>query len=223
MQGRLKGKRWIVGSATHACWLGSYELSIQQCIERSVERGRVFYDLGAHVSYFTLLASELVGSEGRVYAFEPVPRNLRYLKEHLRINFAANVQVIEAAVSDNDGEAHFEQTASSQMGYLKPDGDMRVATVCLNTLVANGTILPPAYIKMDVQGAEMCALRGAEQLLADHKPIIFLSTHGQSVHAQCCKLLRTLGYSLLPVHGKSVEDTDELLATTAIPGYMPLR
>src|SRR5688572_25202486 len=86
LQGRLRGKRWIAGSSTHGCWLGSYESDKRQLFESSITPGDVVFDIGANVGFYTLLASDLVGSSGHVYSFEPVPRNIEFLNEHLSLN-----------------------------------------------------------------------------------------------------------------------------------------
>ena len=109
LQGRLRGKKWIAGSSVHGCWLGSYEYNKRQVFEKVVASGSVVFDIGANVGYYTLLAAVLVGPRGKVVAFEPVPDNLRYLKEHLRLNHIANVSVIEDAVSDDSGEIFFRR------------------------------------------------------------------------------------------------------------------
>ena len=70
-QGALHGKRWIVGSATHGCWLGSYEYSKRRLFERRVAAGDIVYDVGANAGFYTLLASVLVGPTGHVVAVEP--------------------------------------------------------------------------------------------------------------------------------------------------------
>src|SRR5947209_9435920 len=78
LYGGLRGRRWIVGSAIHRCWLGFYECEKQRLISRVVRAGGVFWDVGANVGFYSLLASRLVAS-GKVFAFEPVQRNLVYL------------------------------------------------------------------------------------------------------------------------------------------------
>jgi protein-L-isoaspartate O-methyltransferase len=113
MQGRLRGYRWIVGSSTHGCWLGSYEREQQRVLERRLASGDVVFDIGSHVGFYTLLASVLVGERGRVVAFEPIPESLRYLDTHLRINAIGNVEVIAAAVSDRAGRARVAAGAAS--------------------------------------------------------------------------------------------------------------
>lgn len=212
LQGRLTGKQWIVGSSQHGCWLGSYESDKQLLFEKTITEGSVVFDLGAHVGFYTLLASTLVGSKGRVFTFEPMPKNLFYLKEHLRLNRMTNVTVIEAAVSDCSGVTYFEEGSSTFEGHISSQGTLQVKTVSLDELIARGEISTPDYIKMDVEGAEMQVFSGAKSLLANARPTIFLATHGDDVHQQCCQFLTSLGYQLQPIGGKSLEQSDEILA-----------
>jgi hypothetical protein len=91
IQGRLRGARWVVGAGTHGCWLGSYEQAKQILMETLVQPGGVAYDIGANAGFFTLLFSRLVGESGSVVAFEPLPANLRFLRQHLAKNDVRNV------------------------------------------------------------------------------------------------------------------------------------
>lgn len=77
LQGKLKGRKWVVGSSKHGCWLGSYEYHKRRLFEQLIRPGDTVFDIGAHVGFYTLLASILTGPAGRVFAFEPLPRNLR--------------------------------------------------------------------------------------------------------------------------------------------------
>src|SRR3989442_1960320 len=83
LKGPLGGKGWIAGSSIHRCWLGYYEPAKQRAFSAAIESGDVVYDLGANVGLYSLLASFLVGPRGRVFSFEPVPRNLSFLRRHL--------------------------------------------------------------------------------------------------------------------------------------------
>ena len=211
LQGPLRGKKWIVGSSNHGCWMGSYEHEKQKRFVQEVHSGAVVFDVGAHVWFYTLLASELVGSKGRVIAFEPLPRNLGYLRQHLTLNHILNVTVIEAAASDQGGTTPFEEGPSSSMGAVSEHGHLEVKMVSLDELFAQGEIPKPQIIKMDIEGGEYRALLGAKSLLVSARPTIFLATHGPAVHRQCCELLQSLGYRLSALSGVDIGSTDELL------------
>lgn len=213
LQGRLRGKKWIVGSSNHGCWLGSYEYEKRLFFEKTVAASSVVFDIGAHVGFYTLLAAVLVGEKGRVFAFEPVPHNLVYLREHLRMNRITNVIIIEAAVSDHSGMVRFNEGAGSSMGYIASQANMQVRAVSLDDLMASGEFPAPTQIKNDVEGSEVQVLLGAKSLLAGSHPTLFLATHGEDSHRQCCHILSELRYDLRPIGADCVEQTDELLAT----------
>ncbi|MGH9419338.1 MAG: FkbM family methyltransferase, partial [Thermoanaerobaculia bacterium] len=101
--GELRGWRWIAGSSTHGCWLGTYEQHVQALFRKALRSGSVVLDVGANVGFFTLLASKLVGSSGHVYAFEPFPRNLYFLERHIHMNGLSNVTVQSIAITSQSG------------------------------------------------------------------------------------------------------------------------
>lgn len=217
LQGRLKGKKWIAGSGNHGCWIGSYEHEKQTLFAKTIQEGFVVYDIGAHVGFYTLLASEIIGLNGKVAAFEPLPRNIHYLKEHLRLNRCENVTVLEAAVAERSGITFFEESTNNYMGSLSSKGRLEIKVVSLDNLVSKGEIPPPDYMKIDVEGSEMLVLSGAKSLLAQYHPTIFLATHGNKVHQQCCKFLKSIGYDLQSINEKqNIYETDEILALKKI-------
>src|SRR5713226_8570232 len=110
LRGPLRGSKWIVGSSLHGWWLGSFEHKKQTRIASALKPGSIFYDIGANAGFYSLLAARLV-SPGKVYAFEPLPRNVSYLQRHLELNETSNVEVLDLAVSDQVGTAFFEETA----------------------------------------------------------------------------------------------------------------
>ena len=191
LSGPLRGRRWIAGAATHGCWLGTYERDAQRVFEKHIRAGDVVYDVGANVGFFTLLASKLARE---VYAFEPLPRNLEYLREHVRLNAASNVHVLPMAVSDRAGTARFAAAENPAMGGLSDRGGIEVETATLDALRA--TLPAPSFIKMDIEGGEFAALTGADAVLRRDQPTILLSAHGYEQHRRCGELLRGLGYEL---------------------------
>jgi len=215
-QGPLQGKKWVVGSSNHGYWLGSYEFDKQKLIAETVGKGAVFFDIGAHVGFYTLLASTLVGNTGKVYSFELLPRNLGFLKKHLKLNGVQNVTLFEAAVSDCPGESQFAEGPNRSMGKLSDHGAIKVQLVSLDDLLAAGKIVRPDYMKIDVEGAELSVLQGARGILADAAPVIFLATHGSEVHSQCISFLQSFGYTCRAIDGdQDLDRCDEIIATKA--------
>jgi FkbM family methyltransferase len=215
LQGRLKGKRWVVGAGDHAYWLGTYEHEKTAEFAKRLRRGDVVLDIGAHVGYYTLLAATSVRSEGRVVSVEPLQRNVQYLKRHIELNQLSNVTVIQAAVSDAPGPLEFAQDANTYLGRVQRGGGTTVDGVTIDECVLERCRLDRVnVIKLDVEGAEGCALRGAEKVLKQFRPVIFLATHGLAVHEECLQLLRGHGYEvrLLDPSGRQA---DELLAVHA--------
>lgn len=194
LQGPMRGKKWIVGSADHGCWLGSYEWEKQQEVQRFLKLGSVFYDIGANVGIYTLLAAQLVGHSGSVYAFEPMPRNLDFLHRHVAMNKLSNVTIFEQAVSNVQGTIRFSPGASHSMAKMDEQGKVEVSVTSLDAAVANHGLRPPHMIKIDVEGAEVSVLEGAAHLLAANSPIIFLATHGEKIHSDCLKLLYSMNF-----------------------------
>jgi FkbM family methyltransferase len=212
--GPMRGKRWIMGSSLHRCWLGTFEPSKQKLFSSAIKPGDVVYDLGANVGYYSLLAGILVGPAGQIFSFEPVPRNLSFLRRHLALNGVKNCTVFDAAVSRSNGTATFDFGPNAHSGHLG-DGSLdatNVRTVTLDSLVESGEIKPPNLIKCDIEGAEFDALTGAMQTLSHYGPSIFLAVHGPEVKEKCCALLTSLGYRLAPIDGPSLDRTSEILA-----------
>ena len=217
LQGALRGKKWRTGSASHGCWLGSYEYHKQRALQHELKIGDVVYDIGANVGFYSLLASVLVGETGHVYSFEPFPDNLQGLERHLELNHVRNCTVIDAAVSSVDGEAIFDPSEDRCMGHLAASGNLRVRTVTLDGLISRKQIRPPNLMKIDIEGAEFECLQGASNIIQKFRPEIFLATHGREIHIACMELLTKWNYRLASLDARSPDATDELIASPAEP------
>lgn len=212
LQGALRGKKWIVGSATHGCWLGSYEYQKQKALQQELKAGEVVYDIGANVGFYSLLASVMVGQSGHVYSFEPFPENVRRLRRHLEMNHIENCTVVDAAVSSTNGDANFDPSHDRCMGRLATAGSFKVRTVTLDELTLRKLIRPPNLMKIDIEGAELDCLHGAANVIQASHPIVFLATHGPEIHAACAELLVRWKYQITSLNGKSAASSDELIA-----------
>ncbi len=195
-QGGLKGYKWIVGSGVHGYWLGSYEEEQQNLFIKLIKKGSVVYDIGAHVGFYTLLASKLVGDMGQVFSFEPLPRNVYYLKRHIQLNKRTNIRVFQAAVGDRSGALYFTEGNDSSTGHISENGQIAVKAFSIDDLVLTQQIPYPGFIKIDTEGAELSVLRGGEYVLREFKPIIFLSTHGDKIKQECINHLQKNNYKI---------------------------
>jgi FkbM family methyltransferase len=137
-------------------------------------------DVGANVGYYTLQAAALVGPTGRVLAAEPNPSMVRQLESNLALNGINNVTVADIALSDQDGTAdfYFPETGCEAYGSLRPNSLFRAAshspvrTETLGTCLERLAFSSVDLIKLDVEGAELSVLRGAERVLATMKPVL---------------------------------------------------
>ena len=131
----------------------------------------MFYDIGANCGYFTLLASQLVGDAGHVYAFEPNPEVVRKLRQNLELNGVSNVTVFPLALSDSEGTQQLSLTAGKNSGmssFRTLDGEStsrEVDVVRLDDLIEHEALRLPDFVKMDIEGAEYLAVRGMPRAL----------------------------------------------------------
>jgi len=213
LRGRMRGMRWVKGAGAHGYWLGSYEHDKRLAIEDGVKKGSVFYDIGANVGYYSLMAAKLSEPDGQVVAFEPLPRNVAYIHRHVTLNkLQQRITVIEAAVSEHSGTAFFDPDISTSKGHIAREGQLEVRLVCIDELVRSGEIPLPDVMKIDVEGAEAEVLRGALQTLQACHPLLYLDTHQREAHEQTVEILKSLGYTITCLDGKALPESKELIA-----------
>jgi len=186
--------RWVVGSAPHGAWLGTLE---REKLSRFVERLRsdmVVWDVGANAGLYTLPSARAVAPGGRVHAFEPMARNVRFLRRHIAMNRLVNVDVHETAVADVTGTLRMAEGDSPSEFHVDPSGDHEVAVTTLDAWRAASASPPPDVVKIDVEGSEGAVLLGGARTLSEERPPIFLSLHGERQRRECRHLLDRWGY-----------------------------
>lgn len=201
-RGKLKGKKWIVKSGVLGYYFDTYEPAMTKAFIESVKEGDVVYDIGSHIGYYALLASVLVGESGKVLAFEPLPRNCKYLVKHIKINKCRNIIPIFCAVTDKNGIVAFKENDNPFTGEINVDASsMFVGGTSLDELKPS-----PNVIRMDVEGAEALVLKGGLGTLKKHHPIILFEAHHPGgldrLLNECIKILRECGYKKIKLIGK---------------------
>jgi FkbM family methyltransferase len=151
-----------------------------------ISAGDWVIDVGANVGHYTKRFSELVGTTGRVIAFEPVPETFALLAANLQTLSTSNVTLINVAASDkadvvgmsipafDTGLRNFYQAHLSNF----PDSHVHVLTLRVDSLKINNKI---ALIKIDAEGHESCVLSGMHELLLRDKPTLIVETGSREV------------------------------------------
>ncbi|MBC8276337.1 MAG: FkbM family methyltransferase [Chloroflexi bacterium] len=145
---------------------GEYASARVSEIREAVKEGDTVIDIGANIGYFTVLLASLVGPEGKVYAFEPDPRNFHLLQRTVERNGWTHVIVEQKAVSSEAGESLLYQTREWTANTLTP-GE-HISTVKVQVVTLDGFLSAEhdvSFIKMDMDGAEPLAISGMAQLI----------------------------------------------------------
>jgi FkbM family methyltransferase len=177
---------------------GGGEQAVQQALVEILEPGMVFYDIGANIGFFSLLAARLVGATGKVFSFEPDPQNAIRLRQNIERNGFANVTVVESGVWWKSGPLRFvpANETSPDHGVGKFDsfgtGGIWIPCVALDDFVQSAPI--PGAIKCDVEGAEIEVFHGGKMLLSNNHPVVVCETHSSNIDAHLKYDFAMLGY-----------------------------
>ncbi len=193
----MKGLRFPEGE--RGMLLGTYELHVQQAIAEHLQPGGVFFDIGAHRGYFSLLAASLVGAQGHVYSFEPLPTNASDIERVMALNQVFHDTVIGKAVSRSAGTASLwigdGNAYRPSLFRWKGGRQHQVETISLDTFIRTHRV--PHVIKVDVEGAEAMVLEGATELLASEACVTWIiEIHDEQVEHEVRRLLTQHLYQL---------------------------
>jgi len=164
---------------------GYFELNECRAVQRILRPGMIFFDIGANLGQYTLLAAEKVGPTGHVYSFEPNTRMFGELQFNVQLNSLGNFCTLnKMALSSMTGEAMMlihspgsEVYGSLGKSSLNPDaiiGAELVPTQTLDSYIVDNGIFSIDFIKIDVEGAELLVLHGAEHILKRIRPYLLI-------------------------------------------------
>ena len=187
--GLARGTRMIVDFRKHlAVYFGRYERELNAHFRRLVQPGIDAFDIGGHIGYDALAIANLARVAtsaqtprgGRVLSIEANPRNLKQMQANFALNpelqlFAKQAYIAER--TDASGKITIDRLAEE--------------------------FFPPAFIKMDIEGAEADALDGAEQVLRTVKPRMIIEVHGEEIEARCLARLKQVDYQVTIVNPRS--------------------
>jgi len=196
---------YLTGGKSHIS-----EIKLAKYLINQLEEGDIFLDVGAHYGYFSLLASVLVGSAGKVIAFEASPNTFEILKKNK--SQRSNMLAFNKAVSDAEGTLRMYEFPNLYSEYNTLDARQfnqeawfkeyqpTVVEVPAETLdrFLQKEKVHPTIIKIDVEGAEYKVLTGAKNYLTQYSPSIVMEylsdKRNNEQHIKAEALLKELNY-----------------------------
>jgi len=219
--------RWNVRMFLPPAWRGfgkfiftfreNYEPELAY-LERILSPGKVFIDVGANFGVYTLVASRLVGTTGKVIAFEPTAQSFAILQQNIELNHFSNVRAFQVALAQSRSRAWLYHGRDPVGNSLRKDplcgsDGEEVQIEKLDQVLEENGIGGVDAIKIDVEGAEALVLQGAIRCLTTRRPIVIFEFNprcaerfGLSPYA-ARDFLKSLGYEFV-VLDESVKSDD---------------
>ena len=202
------------------------EAETMRLFRRFIAEGATVLDVGGHIGYVATYLASLVGPDGRVFVFEPGSNNLPYLRHNTREK--ANVTVVEKAAGNrNQRRVFYLEGLTGQNNSFLTDFDVLetnkarafatgaevkkevVDVVSLDDFCRQEAVRPD-FIKIDVEGFELEALRGASSLLREARPMLMVEI--QAAHEEVLRLARWHGYLMFTAKGEILRGSEDFAA-----------
>lgn len=156
---------------------GIWEEGVTNVFRNFIKPGMVVVDVGANIGYYTLLSAMLVGNQGKVYAFEPISNNYELLMKSVKENNYFQVAAVQKAVSEKDEKVtmflHPTGSGAHTMGgWDAARKSIEVESTKLDTFFPKGSRVN--FLKIDVEGFEYAALRGARRIIEENSNLLLL-------------------------------------------------
>lgn len=171
--GKYKVRLNLQDAIQRNIFFGIYDETETRLLRKLLKPGDNFIDIGANVGYYSLIASQLVGTLGQVHAFEPVEENICVLWEAIRINGITNIRPNQLALGDRDGPLELympeKVTNSGWVSIVPSEKRKRIISaqvVSLDDYVLTNHIDRVHLVKLDVEGAEHQVLVGGKKLFS---------------------------------------------------------
>lgn len=145
--------------------------NVTSLVRSTLQPGDTFVDAGANIGLLTLAAASVVGVQGRVIAIEPHPRVHQYLRENVELNGFSQVDCFQCAVGETNGDAYLSDRQEDDENTIGDSGAIQVPVRTLDSIVPSDVEV--RLLKLDVEGYELFALRGATATLGRTQSVMF--------------------------------------------------
>lgn len=161
---------------------GYWEKELTEQLTKQIKPGDTFLDIGANIGYHSLFVASLLKNTGQVHAFEPIPNLSTQIKESVEVNQFKNISVHNVGLGSEATETKIylrdENMGGSSLSEYKDLNLVSVSSTEKISIVTLDSLLTPEtrvnVIKIDVEGYEFEALKGAQALLKAQHPVIFM-------------------------------------------------
>jgi FkbM family methyltransferase len=210
--GPLRGR--IIVTSLHdypGAVLGRTEKRLLEWFRLNVKQGETWLDVGAHYGYTAIALAEMVGADGRVYAFEPSLTTAGCLNRTRALNGLTQIKVVPFALADH-GEIRIASAAMDRgMANHNFGGSARddIYLIGFDQLWRGFGDLPVDGVKIDVQGMELEALEGMSEMLTHQRPKLVIEFHSRVNRSPILELLRNVGYQLPGMPVEALPDETE--------------
>jgi FkbM family methyltransferase len=218
------GYRWRLNPAdfvqADVFWLGRKDYYDVYHLQRLLQPGHVFLDIGANFGYYSVMLASRLNKQGVIHAFEPNPPTLARLRHHVAINGLEDVIRVHAvALSDQAGTAALAMREGNTGSAHIVSSAAASAPVRLTTLDAfcdEQRLARLDAVKIDVEGFEERVLLGGQQSLRRWRPMLLLEleparlAEKQTSAERVARLLEELGYALFVSRRRALEPLRQL-------------
>ncbi len=193
-------------------YTGKYEVKVTDYFRKTIKPGMTVMDIGANIGYYTLLFSNLVGPNGKVFAFEADPINFSFLKKSVEMNKINNIEIVQKAVSDRAGNISLfvgnNYTGASGGHSIVVDNtsgsgeSINVEAISIDSYFENKSNKKIDFIKIDIEGAEPLAIKGMTEMINLNHRLGMLTEilpyaleHSSNGYSNYLKMLSDLNFS----------------------------
>lgn len=196
---------------------GDYEPWVQDLLSQHLHPGDTYFDIGAHVGFFVLCAATLVGENGQIVALEPDAQNFKNLMANIQRNGLQHVTALRAAAWNSTGRVKFGSppTKSGRSeGHVtgedssaerhSSDEELDVPSLRLDDIRGPA----PTLVKIDIEGAEIEAFKGAQRLLTEQRTVWIVEAHHKALADELREMFNRRGYDVTttsprhPIYGQ---------------------
>jgi FkbM family methyltransferase len=166
---------------------GMLDLLVPISIDKYVSKGDYVLDIGANFGLWSFKMSEIIGADGRVFAYEPFPKNIRFFKKNILLNNSNNIVLNEYALGDSNTCLTIHEGVDLGSTSLLKTNDRKFSS---ESEVVNIRILDEftfdkriTFVKLDVEGFEMFVLKGMQNFIVQNRPIIAIEINREQLLA----------------------------------------